>query len=250
MAEQPHQTMQPLPLAHQHQEDGEDSGIAARLPTMGLRIGPFAQLNRARRLQRWGHAQRRAKGLLDSWLLEHMRGGLRHLAIPGQWRLRAALGLLALGPAQRLELARLRAGTALVHMDVSLALFVLAPARAVTVQQPLHAKFLIALVVVVQGLATELKRRGQARLVDPLLDQLHDQEPTRGLVAQIYPFAQAAVVIHIGLPARTSGKVQRIASAELETLPMILCTLVLGKPIGLGHPVSPDSASRFGSDYP
>ncbi|MEJ2327551.1 MAG: hypothetical protein P8Y25_12370, partial [Chromatiaceae bacterium] len=107
-------------------------------------------------------------------------------------------------------------------MDVALALFVLAPARAITVQQPMHAEFLIALAVVVQGLATELQRLGQTRLVDPVLDQLYDQEPTRGLIAQIDPFAQAAVMIHITLPARAMGKVQPMASAELETLAQII----------------------------
>ena len=58
------------------------------------------------------------------------------------------------------------------------------------------------------------------------------------------------MMIHIGLPARAMGKVKRIPSAELETLAAILRTLVLGKQIGLGHRLAPDSASGFGSDYP
>jgi len=244
VAEQPHQTGQPLPLAHQHQQDREDPGIAARLPTMCLGIGTLAHLGRGRLRHRWGHTQRRTEGCFDGWLGEHVRRRLRHLAVPGQRRLLAALGPLALGPAQRLERARLGAGTALVHMDVALALFVLAPARAIPVQQPMHAEFVIALAVIVQGLATELQRLGQPRLIDPVLDQLHHQDPPRGLIAQIHPFAQAAVMIHITLPARTAGKVQRITSAELEPLATIRPFVVLSKQIGLDHRAAADCALR------
>jgi hypothetical protein len=109
----------------------------------------------------------------------------------------------------------------------------------------MHTKFPIALGVVVQRLATELQRLGQTRLVDPVLEQLHHQEPTRGLIAQIDPFAQAAVMIHITLPPRAMGKVQRIPSAELETLATILHTLLLGKEIGVDHRAAPDSASSL-----
>jgi hypothetical protein len=96
-----------------------------------LLIAELAHLTRGRLRHRWGHTQCRAEGRFDSWLRAHMRRGLRHLAIPGQLRLLAALGPRALGLAQRLERARLGARTALVHMDVSLALFVLAPPWAI-----------------------------------------------------------------------------------------------------------------------
>jgi len=108
----------------------------------------------------------------------------------------------------------------------------------------MHAEFLIALAVVVQGLATELQRFGQPRLIDPVLDQLYHHEPPRGLIAQIDPFAQAAVMIHISLPARAMGKVQRIPSAELEALATIRPLVVLSKQIGLDDRAAPDCALR------
>ncbi len=185
VAEQSQQMMQPPPLADQHHEDREDPGIAACLPGVVLRIGALADGCRALRHRRGGHTQRRSEGLFNGRFFKYVCCELRRLVISDQRRLLIGLGLrlLALGPAQRLKLTRLRAGTALVHMDVSLVFFVLAPARAIPVQQPMHAELPVALAVVVQGLATERQGLGQARLVDPFLHQLHDQETTRGLVA-------------------------------------------------------------------
>jgi hypothetical protein len=79
-------------------------------------------------------------------------------------------------------------------MHVALEFLALAAARAVAVQQSMHTELLKTLAVVVQSLATEPQRRGQTLLVDPLLHQLHHQQPTRSLVAQIHPLAQTAAM--------------------------------------------------------
>ena len=141
---------------------------------MRLGIGQHTQRRRARCGRFRGRRQRRPQGRLDGWLLKDID---RRLPLPGQRHLFRGRGLrpFALGTTQRLKLARLGAGTALVHVQMTLALLALAAARAVAVQQPVHAKLPVALAVVVQGLAAELQRFGQARLVDPVLHQLDGQ---------------------------------------------------------------------------
>ena len=107
---------------------------------MGRRVGPLAERPGVRfgpRHVRLGRCRRRrqgrTEGLFDGRLFERKdrRGCWR--AVPGQLRLLATRGLLALGPAQGFELARFGAGTALVHMPMALALFVLAVSRAVAI---------------------------------------------------------------------------------------------------------------------
>ena len=132
---------------------------------------------------------------------------------------------------------------------MTLALLALAAARAVAVQQPLHAKLPVALAVVVQGLAAELQRFGQTRLVDPVLHQLDRQQTPLRLVAQIHPLAQTAAVVEIARRARPLRQAQGVAAAQREEASAILGNIRLSKQIDLGHRRAPDATSGIGSHY-
>jgi hypothetical protein len=72
-------------------------------------------------------------------------------------------------------------------------------------------------------------------VINPVLQELHHQQPPFGLVAQIHPFAETAAMIEIARCARTTGEMQRIPAPKLETRSAICGMLGLGKQLDLGH---------------
>ena len=100
-----------------------------------------------------------------------------------------------------------------------------------------------------QGLAAELQRFGQTRLVDPVLHQLDRQQTPLGLVAQIHPLAQAAAMVEVTRCARTPWQAQGVAAAQREEAAAILGNIRLSKQIDLGHRGAPDASSGLGSHY-
>jgi hypothetical protein len=123
----------------------------------------------------------------------------------------------------------------LVDVEMAVEFLVLALGGTVAVQESLHTEFPIALTIVVQGLAAELQRLGQAALIDAFLHQFHGQQAPLGFVAQVHLFDRGAAMVERAQRTRTARQMQRITATEFETHRALKRISGLGKQFDLGH---------------